>query len=96
MDIVKSLLTVPELANRQCDYTGIDSVNECLDRELFTQWPHVIDYRYNSRGFRDQEWPQDLASAIWCLGDSFTVGLGSRFEQTWPLVQRHRWSRYRS
>jgi hypothetical protein len=86
MNAVNEPLTVPELANRQFDYTGIDSLNRCLDPELFTQWPHTIDYRYNSRGFRDQEWPQDLASAIWCLGDSFTVGLGSCFAHTWPQV----------
>jgi hypothetical protein len=79
-------LTIPQLANQQFDYTGIDSLNRCLDRELFTHWPHAIDYRYNSRGFRDQEWPQDLESAIWCLGDSFTVGLGSCFAHTWPQV----------
>ena len=72
------------LANRQFDYSGLDSLDGCLDRELFTQWPHAIDYKYNSRGFRDQEWPQDLESAVWCLGDSFTVGLGSCVAHTWP------------
>ena len=81
-----SKLIIPQLANRQFDYTGMDSLNSCLDRELFTHWPHTIDYRYNSRGFRDQEWPQDLQSAIWCLGDSFTAGIGSCFEHTWPQV----------
>lgn len=86
MNAVNGLLTVPELANQQFDYSGIDSLNLCLDPELFTQWPHTIDYRYNSRGFRDQEWPQDLSSAIWCLGDSFTVGIGSCLEHTWPQV----------
>lgn len=79
-------LILPQLANRQFDYTGIDSLDRCHDRELFIHWPHAIDYRYNSRGFRDQEWPQDLASAIWCLGDSFTAGIGSCFEHTWPQV----------
>ena len=77
-------MILPELANRQFDYSGIDSLNNCLDRELFIHWPHTIDYKYNSRGFRDQEWPQDLESAVWCLGDSFTVGLGSCFAHTWP------------
>lgn len=81
-----SKLILPALANQQFDYSGMDSLNRCLDPELFTQWPHSIDYRYNSRGFRDQEWPEDLESAVWCLGDSFTVGLGSCFEHTWPQV----------
>jgi hypothetical protein len=74
----------PLLANKQFNYSGLDSLDNCLDRELFTQWPHAIDYKYNARGFRDQEWPQDLESAVWCLGDSFTVGLGSCFAHTWP------------
>jgi len=77
-------MILPTLANRQFDYTGMDSLDGCLDRELFTHWPHAIDYKYNSRGFRDLEWPQDLESAVWCLGDSFTVGLGSCFAHTWP------------
>lgn len=86
MNTVNSKLTLPQLANQQFDYTGIDSLNRCLDRELFANWPHAVDYRYNSRGFRDQEWPQDLESAVWCLGDSFTAGIGSCFEHTWPQV----------
>lgn len=81
-----SKLIIPKFVNRQFDYSGMDSLNSCLDRELFTQWPHSIDYKYNSRGFRDQEWPDDLKSAVWCLGDSFTVGVGSCFAHTWPQV----------
>jgi hypothetical protein len=79
-------LTIIELANQQFDYSGLDNIKQCLDRSWFSQWPHVIDYKYNSRGFRDQEWPQDLESAVWCLGDSFTVGLGSPWLHTWPQV----------
>ena len=85
-DVLNNKLTIPQLANRQFDYSGIDSLNSCLDRELFIHWPHPISYKYNSRGFRDQEWPHDLESAVWCLGDSFTVGIGSCFEHTWPQV----------
>ena len=85
-----SKLIIPKLANKQFDYSGMDSLNNCLDRELFTQWPHSIDYKYNSRGFRDQEWPDDLKSAVWCLGDSFTTGIGSCIAHTWPQVlSRH-------
>jgi hypothetical protein len=52
----------------------------------FLSYPYQIDYRYNSRGFRDNEWPSDLKSAIWCFGDSFTAGIGVPFEHTWPQV----------
>lgn len=28
----------------------------------------------------------DLQESVWCLGDSFTVGLGQPWEQTWPQI----------
>ena len=49
----------------------------------YDQYPWPITYRYNSRGYRGQEWPGDLHNAIWCFGDSFTVGLGSPLDHTW-------------
>lgn len=70
-------------------YTGLDSLTQCLDPAWFETYPHAVEYRYNSRGFRDCEWPesiQELKDSIWCLGDSFTVGLGSPVEHTWPQV----------
>ena len=67
----------------------MDSWEKCLDKTHFKQYPHRVLYQYNSRGFRDQEWPnsiEELANAIWCVGDSFTVGLGSPVEHTWPDI----------
>lgn len=84
MTPVKKLLTISKFVNQRFDYSGMDNLKGCLDRKLFLQWPHKVNYNYNSRGFRDQEWPQDLKSAVWCIGDSFTVGIGSCFEHTWP------------
>jgi hypothetical protein len=78
-----------QTANQQHEYVGIDSPKFCADQEHFKNYLHKIDYRYNSRGFRDAEWPDnlyDLQNAIWCVGDSFTVGLGSPIEHTWPWV----------
>lgn len=77
-------LTVSELINQQFFYSGLDSWEHCLDRAWFAQWTQTIDYCFNSRGFRDQEWPKDLQSALWCVGDSFTLGLGSAWDHTWP------------
>ena len=48
------------------------------------KWP--VNYKFNSRGFRDKEWPtndQELKTAIWCVGDSTTVGTGSPINHTW-------------
>lgn len=67
----------------------MDSPDKCYDRDHFANYQHVVEYRYNSRGFRDSEWPSDLSNAIWCLGDSFTVGIGSPLEHTWPKVLQH-------
>jgi len=83
---------LPSRVNQRWEYSGLDSLDECLNRRHFKQYPFAIEYAYNSRGFRDQEWPTtltDLRSAVWCIGDSFTVGVGSPIEHTWPwLLQK--------
>lgn len=74
-------------ANQRWQYSGIDSPENCFDKKHFESYPHDIEYLFNSRGYRDQEWPTELAqlkSAIWCIGDSFTVGLGLPETYTWP------------
>ena len=76
-------------ANQTWSYSGIDDPDRCMDKKHFESYPHDITYQYNSRGFRDSEWPnnvEELRSAIWCVGDSFTVGLGSPLEHTWPWI----------
>jgi hypothetical protein len=80
---------LPSRVNQTWSYSGMDSLESCLDKKYFASYPHDISYNYNSRGFRDDEWPNDLKelqSAIWCVGDSFTVGLGSPIEHTWPWL----------
>ena len=66
--------------------SGIDDPELCGDLSHFRAYPKSISYKYNSRGFRDDEWPEDLSDVIWCVGDSFTVGIGQPFEETWPQV----------
>jgi hypothetical protein len=76
-------------ANQHWLESGIDSVERCLDKKHFAEYPHVVSYKYNSRGFRDAEWPEsmsELQDSIWCIGDSFTVGIGSPLEHTWPYA----------
>jgi hypothetical protein len=65
---------------------GIDCLEYCLNKEHFRNYPKNIIYQYNSRGFRDAEWPNDLADVIWCVGDSATMGIGQPFEETWPQL----------
>lgn len=83
-DLILPTVTIPNRANQYLEYTGIDSIEYCKNKRLFREYPHHVDYCFNSRGFRDAEWPEDLANSIWCVGDSFTVGLGSPIEHIWP------------
>ena len=80
---------LPSRQNQVWDKSGIDSYEECKDKKHFKSYPYAVDYDYNSRGFRDSEWPEDidqLTHAIWCVGDSFTEGLGSPAEHAWPFL----------
>lgn len=82
-------LVLQSIASKKCQYTGMDSLDRCRDKNLFRAYPYQVDYVYNSRGFRDTEWPvnvDELETAIWCVGDSFTSGLGSTYEHIWPWV----------
>jgi hypothetical protein len=79
-------LEIASLRNKTRLISGMDSPDQCLDKKHFQDYPYTITYQFNSRGFRDDEWPKDLKSAVWCIGDSFTAGLGSPREHTWPYV----------
>jgi hypothetical protein len=70
-------------------YSGIDCYEHAVNKTHFLNYPYKISYNYNSRGFRDQEWPdclEDLQNSIWCIGDSFTAGVGIPIEHTWPYL----------
>lgn len=47
-------------------------------------WTTPIRYDFNSRGFRDHEWPHDLQGVTWCIGDSELMGTGVAHEQSTP------------
>ena len=71
---------------KRLDYNGMDSIDECINRTHFLNYNKNISYVYNSRGFRDNEWPIDIENKIWCIGDSFTEGLGQPINETWPKI----------
>jgi hypothetical protein len=80
---------LPSRVNQCWQYSGIDSYEDCKDKRHFEAYPYTVEYQYNSRGYRDQEWPdsvEELKNSIWCIGDSFTVGLGSPINHTWPWL----------
>jgi hypothetical protein len=74
---------LPTYRNLTATQTGIDSPEQCVDIDHYKSYSWPVVYKYNSRGYRDAEWPDDLDNAIWCFGDSFTVGLGSSHPHTW-------------
>ena len=79
-------LILPGQVNCLHAESGLDSLLSCRDKKHFLSYADKVEYRYNSRGFRDREWPEALQSAIWCIGDSFTTGIGSAYENTWPQI----------
>ena len=75
--------------NQLFTQSGLDTLRECLDKPHFKNYPYHVEYQHNSRGYRDAEWPDsitELQNAIWCFGDSFTVGLGSPLNHTWVNI----------
>jgi len=82
-------LILPSRVGQCWAESGLDSLSKCRDKKHFASYPYLVEYNYNSRGFRDAEWPNDpseLKDAIWVVGDSFTVGLGSPVNHTWPYA----------
>jgi hypothetical protein len=80
------MLIVPEKIGWRGDYSGMDTLEKCFNQQYFINYHKKITYQYNSKGFRDHEWPEDLSDVVWCVGDSFTVGIGQPFEETWPQL----------
>lgn len=80
---------LPSRINQIWNRSGIDSEEFCKDKKHFKNYPFDVEYKFNSRGFRDSEWSnslQELKNSNWCVGDSFTVGLGSPICHTWPCI----------
>jgi hypothetical protein len=87
---------LPSYVNQTQEFNGIDSVEYCRHPEHFKKYPHRVVYNYNSRGYRDLEWPcapEELKNSIWCIGDSFTVGIGSPVDHTWTNILQTRLGR---
>ena len=85
----RDVLTVPHKCNLEETHSGIDTLARCQNPDHFRNYPWPVAYNYNSRGYRDAEWPsdiKDLRSSVWCVGDSFTVGLGQPFDHIWPQI----------
>jgi hypothetical protein len=49
-----------------------------------------ITYRWNTHGFRSDEFVDDGQDSIMVVGDSCTIGIGCPFEHTWPSILREK------
>lgn len=84
--MILSNLYLKGFSNQYREYSGLDTLDECWDKEHFLNYPYKVEYQYNSRGFRGPEWPSNLDDICWCVGDSFTAGLGVPYHHTWHQV----------
>jgi hypothetical protein len=80
------LFKVQNRINLKFFYNGTDSATLCHNIKHFYDYKKLVSYTYNSKGFRDEEWPSDIKDKIWCVGDSFTVGIGQPYEEIWPKL----------
>lgn len=72
--------------NQTYQILGLDCVEEALNPRYWLRYSKPVSYTFNSRGFRDAEWPDNLEDAIWCVGDSFTLGMGQPQNEIWPQL----------
>lgn len=64
---------------------GLDSEDQCFNIEWYKSYPKKISYKFNDLGFRDIN-HESLDNKFFAIGDSFTVGLGQPYQETWPVV----------
>jgi hypothetical protein len=79
-------LQIPSFRLAELEYLAPDTPEH---PQLNKNYQYPIHYSFNSRGFRDTEWPdgmQELKNSIWCVGDSATLGVGSPLSHTWPAI----------
>lgn len=75
-------LIVPNRINNKLKYLSPDTPEDSTNKHQFDSWPSEISYEFNSRGFRDREWPKDLDKCVWFLGDSVVLGIGQSLPDT--------------
>jgi hypothetical protein len=82
-------LRIATFTNLKIDTLAPDTLKTCDNKKHFKNYPYKVKYAFNSRGFRDEEWPAsliELQDSIWCVGDSATVGIGQPLDHTWVNI----------
>ena len=85
MDYYKlSAIAIDEFSGLTADTYGMDSLDECHDKNYFKNYPLPVHYQFNEIGYREKSISQYTGTEILAIGDSFTVGLGLSADKTWP------------
>lgn len=84
-DFVQHHINIPYYQNLQATALGMDSAEQCSDRQLFAQYP-AVSYHFNEIGFRTHSVKCFDPRAILVLGDSFTLGLGVNCEHRYSDI----------
>lgn len=86
--LINDLANFKHSTNYHGKYSGMDSLEICLDKEWFLNYPFQdFNYKFNSWGFRGPEYDQYIGKPVnICLGDSFTVNVGGPIEHSWPSL----------
>tara|TARA_B100001057_G_scaffold407205_1_gene420958 strand:- start:385 stop:1266 length:882 start_codon:yes stop_codon:yes gene_type:complete len=89
-------LFVKKRMSKEIKWHGLDDIRFTKqDHEVFKAWPNAdkISYAFNSRGFRDEDWPEtieEMRDSIWMIGDSFTMGMGVAYEDSYKVQMEKR------
>jgi hypothetical protein len=83
--LFQNIMQIPRTYG-MCNEFATDTFEYCRDKEYFQNYKKEITYKFNTHGYRDDEWPTDLENIVWCLGDSATLGVGQPFDDTWPQM----------
>ena len=59
-----SSLRLKRYTNKFETTSGLDSLEHCLSKTHFLNFPREISYQYNKWGYRDNDWPSDLTNQL--------------------------------
>lgn len=82
-DHFKQCIGIPDYANLESDFLGLDSPEHCINKKYFSSYEPVT-YKFNQLGYRHSGYPNYRGDEVLAIGDSFTLGLGVNQCDTWP------------
>jgi hypothetical protein len=75
-------LKINGYANTCCDFLATDSYDKCYNKKFFKSFPHKINYKFNSLGYREYSIVEYQHNPVVIIGDSAITGVGLPFDLT--------------